>query len=35
MKIVIWIIVIVVVGFIVLAALPVLGMIFGSGGFDP
>lgn len=35
MKWIIWIIVIIVIGFIVMAALPVLNMIFGGGGFDP
>jgi len=35
MKWVIWAIVIFAVGYIVLAGLPLLGMIFGGGGFDP
>ena len=35
MKWVIWAIVIIAGGYIVLAALPLLGMIFGGGGFDP
>ncbi len=35
MKWVIWAIVIIAGGYIVLAALPMLGMIFGGGGFDP
>jgi len=35
MKWVIWGIVIIVVGYLLLAALPLIGMIFGGGGFDP
>lgn len=34
-RIIIWAIVLFVVGYIVLAALPVLTMLAGGGGFDP
>lgn len=33
-KVIIWVCVVVVVGYILLAAAPLIGMIFG-GGFDP